>query len=132
MRTLEHIGIAVKDLQSSIDLFTKLLNTECYKTEVVESEGVTTAFFKVGDCKVELLEATDADSPVAKFLAKRGEGIHHMAFEVNNIEAEMKRLSEAGFQLMSDMPKPGADGKIVCFLHPKTSGGVLIELCQSA
>lgn len=132
MKALEHIGIAVKDLKSSIDLFTKLLHSECYKTEVVESEGVTTAFFKVGDSKVELLEATNLESPVAKFIARRGEGIHHLAFEVDDIRAEMKRLSVVGFQLLNDEPVSGADNKLVCFLHPKSTGGVLIELCQSA
>jgi len=130
MKALEHIGIAVKNLEESKQLFSKLLNAECYKVEEVPTEGVTTAFFSVGNTKVELLEATSDDSPVAKFLEKRGEGVHHIAFEVEDIRAEMKRLSEAGFQLLSEEPKPGADNKLVCFLHPKSAGGVLVELCQ--
>jgi methylmalonyl-CoA/ethylmalonyl-CoA epimerase len=127
---IEHIGIAVKELSTSIPLFEQLLNTPCYKTEGVETEGVNTAFFQTGDSKIELLEATKENSPIAKFIAKKGEGIHHMAFEVENIEAEMKRLQALGFELLSDTPKPGADNKRVCFLHPKTTNGVLIELCQ--
>lgn len=127
---LEHIGIAVKELSTSIPLFEQLLNTPCYKTEGVETEGVSTAFFQTGDSKIELLEATKENSPIAKFIAKKGEGIHHMAFEVENIEAEMKRLRALGFELLSDTPKPGADNKRVCFLHPKSTNGVLIELCQ--
>jgi len=130
MKKIEHIGIAVKSLQQSIGLFEQLLNTPCYKAEGVESEGVTTAFFQTGDSKIELLEATREDSPIAKFIAKKGEGIHHIAFEVADIEAEMKRLSEAGFELLNTAPKHGADNKLVCFLHPKSTNGVLVELCQ--
>jgi len=127
---LEHIGIAVKELTTSIPLFEQLLNTPCYKTEEVPTEGVSTAFFQTGDSKIELLEATKETSPIAKFIGKKGEGIHHIAFEVDNIEAEMKRLQALGFELLSDTPKPGADNKRVCFLHPKTTNGVLVELCQ--
>lgn len=130
MKSLEHIGIAVTDLKSSIELFATLLDTPCYKQEVVESEGVATAFFRTGESKVELLEATNRASPVAKFIEKRGEGVHHIAFEVEDIRAEMKRLSEAGFQLTHSEPRPGADNKLVCFIHPKTAGGILVELCQ--
>jgi len=127
---LEHIGIAIKQLNISIPLFEQLLNTPCYKTETVESEGVNTAFFLTGDSKIELLEATKDSSPISKFIEKKGEGIHHMAFEVENIEAEIKRLSALGFELLNTTPKNGADNKLVCFLHPKTTNGVLIELCQ--
>jgi methylmalonyl-CoA/ethylmalonyl-CoA epimerase len=127
---VEHIGIAVKDLSASNILFEKLLKTKNYKTEKVESEKVNTSFFKSGETKIELLESTDAGSPIAKFIEKRGEGIHHIAFEVENIFEEMKRMKEDGFQLLSDEPKPGADNKLVCFLHPKTTNGILIELCQ--
>jgi methylmalonyl-CoA/ethylmalonyl-CoA epimerase len=127
---LEHIGIAVKELSTSVPLFEQLLNTPCYKTEEVPTEGVSTAFFQTGDSKIELLEATKDTSPIAKFIGKKGEGIHHIAFEVENIEAEMKRLQALGFELLSDTPKPGADNKRVCFLHPKTTNGVLVELCQ--
>jgi methylmalonyl-CoA/ethylmalonyl-CoA epimerase len=131
MLELEHIGIAVKDLKTSIGLFSNLLNTDCYKTEVVESEGVTTAFFRAGGSKVELLEALDPDSPVGRFISRRGEGIHHIAFEVPDIRSEMERLTRGGYQVLGAEPKPGADGKLVCFLHPKSTGGVLVELCQS-
>jgi methylmalonyl-CoA/ethylmalonyl-CoA epimerase len=130
MLKVEHIGIAVKELQNSIPLFEQLLNTPCYKTEEVASEGVNTAFYKSGDTKIELLEATKEESPIAKFVAKKGEGIHHIAFEVENIEAEMKRLQALGFELLNEIPKNGADNKLVCFLHPKTTNGVLVELCQ--
>ncbi|HYD22653.1 MAG TPA: methylmalonyl-CoA epimerase [Flavipsychrobacter sp.] len=130
MQKIEHLGIAVKELAKSIPLFEQLLNTPCYKTEEVASEGVNTAFFKVGDSKVELLEATKPDSPIAKFIEKKGEGIHHIAFDVENIEAEMKRLAALGFELLNETPKRGADNKLVCFLHPTTTNGVLIELCQ--
>ena len=126
----EHLGIAVKELKNSIPLFEQLLNTPCYKTENVASEGVKTAFFMTGESKIELLEADNPNSPIAKFIDKRGEGIHHIAFEVENIEAEMKRLAALGFQLLSETPKKGADNKLVCFLHPKTTNGVLIELTQ--
>lgn len=130
MLKIEHLGIAVRQLQDSIPLFEQLLNTPCYKTEEVSSENVNTAFFQVADSKIELLEATAPHSPIAKFIDKKGPGIHHIAFDVENIEAEMKRLSALGFELLNDTPKPGADNKLVCFLHPKTTNGVLIELCQ--
>lgn len=130
MLKIEHLGIAVKELTASIPLFEQLLNTPCYKTETVDSEGVNTAFFLTGDAKIELLEATKPESPISKFIDKKGPGIHHIAFEVENIEAEMKRLSALGFELLNETPKNGADNKLVCFLHPKTTNGVLIELCQ--
>lgn len=130
MLRIEHLGIAVKELEKSIPLFEQLLNTSCYKTEKVDTEGVNTAFFQTGESKIELLEATKEDSPIQKFVDKKGEGIHHIAFEVENIEAEMKRLSALGFELLNTVPKNGADNKLVCFLHPKTTNGVLIELCQ--
>jgi methylmalonyl-CoA/ethylmalonyl-CoA epimerase len=130
MLKIEHLGIAVKQLNDAIPLFEQLLNTPCYKTEEVASEGVSTAFFQTGDAKIELLEATNEASPIAKFITKKGEGIHHIAFEVENIEAEMKRLQALGFELLNETPKNGADNKLVCFLHPKTTNGVLIELCQ--
>jgi methylmalonyl-CoA/ethylmalonyl-CoA epimerase len=130
MLRLEHLGIAVADLKASIPLFEQLLNTPCYKTEPVDSEGVNTAFFAIGESKIELLEATKPDSPIQKFIDKKGQGIHHIAFEVENIEAEMKRLQALGFELLNPIPKKGADNKLICFLHPKTTNGVLIELCQ--
>ena len=130
MLKIEHLGIAVSDLEKSLPLFEQLLNTPCYKTEKVEREGVNTAFFQTGESKIELLEATTPDSPIQKYIDKKGEGIHHIAFEVENIEAEMKRLSALGFELLSDQPKDGADNKLICFLHPKSTNGVLIELCQ--
>jgi len=127
---VEHIGIAVKDISASNDLFSKLLNISPYKMEEVESEGVKTSFFKVNQTKIELLEATKPESAIAKFIEKKGEGIHHLAFEVGDIEAEMKRLEGEGFVLLNTIPKKGADNKLVCFLHPKGTNGVLIELCQ--
>lgn len=130
MKYIEHIGIAVKDLDISEALFEKLLNTKSYKREIVESEKVTTSFFKTGNNKIELLEASNPDSAIAKFIEKRGEGLHHIAFEVENIEAEMFRLKQEGFQLLRDKPFRGADNKLVCFVHPKSANGVLIELCQ--
>lgn len=130
MIRVEHIGIAVKNLEAAVPLFEKLLNTTCYKTETVASEGVNTAFFQNGETKLELLEATKAESPIAKFLDKKGEGMHHIAFEVADIKAEMARLSAEGFVLLNAEPKQGADNKLVCFLHPKETHGVLIELCQ--
>jgi methylmalonyl-CoA/ethylmalonyl-CoA epimerase len=130
MLKIEHLGIAVKNLDIAVPLYEQLLNTPCYKLETVETEGVNTAFFQTGQEKIELLEATNEDSPIAKFIAKKGEGIHHVAFEVENIEAEMKRLAALGFQLLNDVPKNGADNKLVCFLHPKSTNGVLVELCQ--
>ena len=130
MLKIEHLGIAVKNLEQSNQLFTKLLGTAPYKMEKVETEGVATSFFKIGESKIELLEATSIDSPIAKFLEKKGEGIHHIAFDVHDIYAEMKRLQGEGFKLLSEVPKKGADNKLICFLHPKDSNGVLIELCQ--
>lgn len=130
MLKIEHIGIAVRELAQSVPLFEKLLNTTCYKTEQVESEQVSTAFFKTGDTKIELLESSTAEGVIAKYIDKKGEGIHHIAFEVADIEAEMKRLAAEGFVLLNDKPKPGADNKLVCFLHPKSTNGVLIELCM--
>ena len=130
MLRIEHLGIAVKNLNDSIPLFEQLLSTPCYKTESVASENVSTAFFQTGESKIELLEATDESSAIAKFIAKKGEGIHHIAFEVENIEAEMRRLAALGFEILNAEPKNGADNKLVCFLHPKTTNGVLIELCQ--
>lgn len=130
MKKVEHIGIAVKEITNSENLFSKLLHIDAYKNEIVKSEGVSTTFFSIGGTKIELLEATDDDSPIAKFIAKRGEGIHHIAFEVENIESEMIRLRDEGFVLLNDSPKKGADNKLVCFIHPKSANGVLIELCQ--
>ncbi|MCC7301081.1 MAG: methylmalonyl-CoA epimerase [Bacteroidia bacterium] len=130
MKKIEHIGIAVASLENANMLFTKLLGRAPYKTEQVESEQVRTSFYQTGDSKVELLEATGPGSPIAKFVQKRGEGIHHIAFEVEDIREEMKRLSREGFTLLSEEPKKGADNKLICFLHPKETGGVLIELCQ--
>ncbi|MDP4131183.1 MAG: methylmalonyl-CoA epimerase [Bacteroidota bacterium] len=130
MQKIDHIGIAVKNLASSILLFEKLLNRSCYKIETVESEAVKTAFFALGNDKLELLESTDPDGIIAKYIAKHGEGVHHIALAVTDIEAEMKRLAEDGFQLLQDRPRPGADHKLVCFLHPKSTNGVLIELCM--
>ncbi len=130
MRKIEHLGIAVKDLTASNELFSKLLNVPPYKTESVESEGVNTAFFQMGETKIELLEATNPDSPIAKFIEKRGEGIHHIAFDVTDIYAEVARLKAEGFTVLNETPKPGADNKLVVFLHPKSTNGVLIELCQ--
>ena len=131
MQQVEHIGIAVKNLDISIPLFEMLLNTNCYKTETVDSEKVNTAFFQTGSTKIELLESSSSDGVISKFIEKKGEGIHHIAFEVADIEAEMKRLSNEGFQLLNEIPKKGADNKLVCFLHPKGTNGVLVELCQS-
>lgn len=130
MLKVEHIGIAVKGLEQSIPLYESLLNTSCYKTEVVDSEKVNTAFFRKGDTKIELLESTDPEGVIARFIDKKGEGIHHIAFEVADIEAEMARLRAEGFTLLNETPKKGADHKLVCFLHPKGTHGVLVELCQ--
>lgn len=130
MLKVEHIGIAVKNLASSISLFEKLLNTSCYKTEAVESEKVTTAFLKTGETKIELLESTDPDGVIARFIEKKGEGTHHIAFEVSDIVAEMERMKNEGFVLLNEKPKAGADNKLVCFLHPKHTNGILIELCM--
>jgi len=130
MQKIEHIGIAVRSLSDAVPLFEKLLNTPCYKTESVESEKVNTAFFQTGPNKIELLESSDPDGVIAKYVEKKGEGIHHIALDVADIEAEMKRLKKEGFVLLNEKPKPGADNKLVCFLHPKHTNGVLIELCQ--
>ena len=127
---LEHIGIAVKDLAASNELFSKLFNSSPYKQEIVGSEHVITSFFQTGASKIEVLAATDPNSAIAKFIEKKGEGIHHMAFEVADIHAEMKRLASEGFQLINENPKKGADNKLVCFLHPKSTNSVLIELCM--
>ncbi len=127
---IEHLGIAVKDCEQANKLFSLLLGSDPYKSESVESEMVKTSFFKIGESKVELLESTDPSGPIGKFIEKRGEGIHHVAFEVDNIHVMMKQLSASGFQLLSDEPKRGADNKLVCFLHPKSTMGVLVELCQ--
>ncbi len=130
MLKIEHIGIAVKDLEQSNALFTKLFGKAPYKLEKVASENVSTSFFMMGENKIELLEATDPLSPIAKFIEKKGEGIHHIAFEVTDIHAEMKRLQNEGFIVLSEQAKKGADNKLICFLHPKDTNGVLIELCQ--
>lgn len=130
MKKIEHIGIAVKDIEVSNDLFGKLFDKEHYKTEIVESEGVMTSFFKVGPNKIELLQATNDESPIAKFIAKKGEGIHHIAFAVDNIYEEIERLTNQGFKMIHNEPKKGADNKLIAFLHPKATNGVLIELCQ--
>ena len=130
MLKVEHIGIAVRTLAESVPLFEKLLNSQCYKTEVVESEKVNTAFFKTKDTKIELLESIDENGVISKFIDKKGEGLHHIAFEVDNIETEMERLKNEGFILLNEKPKKGADNKLICFLHPKSTNGVLIELCE--
>ena len=130
MQKIEHIGIAVLDLDKSEELYENLLGVKSYKREVVESEGVITSFFKAGINKVELLQSINEEGVIAKFIEKKGEGIHHIAYAVTDIVAEMKRLSSEGFTLLSEEPKKGADNKWVCFLHPKTTGGVLVELCQ--
>jgi methylmalonyl-CoA/ethylmalonyl-CoA epimerase len=127
---IEHIGIAVKNLQQANDLYSKLFSEAPYKSEEVDSEKVITSFFKNGPNKIELLAATDEQSAIAKFIEKKGEGIHHIAFAVDNIYEEMKRLKNEGFQLLSESPKKGADNKLVCFVHPKSANGVLVELCQ--
>ena len=130
MRKIEHIGIAVHDLENSNELFSKLFGQAAYKTEEVVSEGVKTSFFMCGPNKIELLEATNEDSPIAKFLEKKGEGIHHIAFDVEDIYTEIERLKLEGFTVLNETPKKGADNKLVAFLHPRTTNGVLIELCQ--
>ena len=129
-KKVEHIGIAIKNFDDANTLFAKLFGKEHYKVEAVESEGVSTSFFQLGETKIELLEATKPDSPIAKFIEKRGEGIHHIAYEVDNIETEMQRLKNEGFRLLNETPKKGADNKLICFLHPKSTNGVLVELCQ--
>lgn len=130
MNKIEHIGIAVKNLAAANELYEKLLGVAPYKTEELESEGVKTSFFRCGESKIELLEASNESSPIAKFITKRGEGIHHLAFSVDDINKEIKRLTAEGFELLSETPKKGADNKLVVFLHPKSASGVLVELCQ--
>lgn len=130
MKKIEHIGIAVKDIATSIEIYEKLLGSDSYKLEEVESEGVKTAFFRIGESKIELLEASSSNSPIAKFIEKRGEGMHHIAFDVEDIESEIKRLEADGFQLINKVAKEGADNKLIAFLHPKSTAGVLVELCQ--
>lgn len=130
LKKVEHIGIAVKNLENSNNLFAKLFGKDHYKVEKVESEGVSTSFFMLGETKIELLEATNPDSAIAKFIEKKGEGIHHIAYEVDDIYAEMERLKKEGFELIHQQPKEGADNKLICFLHPKSTNGVLVELCQ--
>ena len=132
MNKIEHIGIAVKNINEANEVYKILLGVEPYKMEKVDAEGVNTSFFKCGESKIELLEATSMDSPIAKFIDKRGEGIHHIAFAVDDIRAEVQRLVNEGFRVLSEMPKIGADGKLVVFLHPKSANGVLVELCQDA
>jgi len=130
MNKIEHIGIAVKDLSVSVPLFEKLLESSCYKTEQVETEKVNTAFFRQGDTKIELLEGMEPDGVISRYISKRGEGLHHIAFEVSDIYAEIRRLKAEGFVLLNEEPKEGADNKLVCFLHPKSANGVLVELCM--
>lgn len=130
MQKIEHVGIAVKNLEDSVALYEKLLNSLCYKTELVENEKVNTAFLMAGSTKIELLESTDPEGVIARYIEKKGEGIHHIAFEVQDIEAEMTRLKKEGFALLNEKARPGADNKMVCFLHPRHTNGVLIELCM--
>ena len=131
MLNIDHIGIAVKELANAVPLYERLLNSQCYKTEIVEGENVTTSFLTTGQTKIELLQSNTAEGVIANFIAKKGEGVHHIAFEVDNIELEMARLKSEGFTLLSEKPKLGADNKLVCFIHPKDVHGVLIEICQS-
>jgi methylmalonyl-CoA/ethylmalonyl-CoA epimerase len=130
LNKIEHLGIAVKSIEKSARMYEALLGKPSYKTEIVESEGVSTMFFQIGESKIELLEATKSDSPIAKFIEKKGEGIHHIAYDVSDIDAELERLQEEGFELIHITPKDGADNKRIAFLHPKSTGGVLVELCQ--
>lgn len=130
MRKIEHLGVAVSNLDEAIPLYEKLLNTPCYKIEEVGSEFVKTAFFQVGESKIELVAATNPDSTIAKYIEKRGQGLHHIAFDVENIETEIERLENEGFQLIQRTPKNGADNKLIAFLHPKSTSGMLVELCQ--
>lgn len=130
LKKIEHLGIAVESIQDSLRIYETLLGTSCYKTEMVESEGVKTAFIQIGESKIELLEATNPESPIAKFLAKKGKGIHHIAFETSDIEYEIERLKNEGFELIHQTPKDGADNKRIAFLHPKSTDGILVELCQ--
>lgn len=129
-KKIEHIGIAVKDLKNANELFSKLFGKDHYKTEAVESENVSTSFFMLGETKIELVAATNEDSAISKFIEKKGEGIHHIAYEVDDIQKEMERLKTEGFELIHQQPKDGADNKLICFLHPKSTNGVLVELCQ--
>ncbi len=130
MQKIEHLGIAVNDLKASNELFRKLLGKESYKEELVDGEGVNTSFFQIGDTKIELLQATREDSPIAKFISKKSEGIHHIAFDVKDIFVEVERLKSEGFEILNETPKEGADNKLVVFLNPKSTNGVLVELCQ--
>lgn len=130
MNKIEHIGIAVKSLETAVPLYERLLGIKSYKKEQVIAENVITEFFMIGNSKIELLEATSVESAIAKFIKKKGEGMHHIAYAVDDIHAEMHRLKSEGFNLLNDVPKHGADNKLVCFVHPKDAGGVLIELCQ--
>lgn len=130
VKRIEHLGIAVKSISDSLESFEKLLGTNCYKEEIVESEGVKTAFIQIGESKIELLEAINPESPIAKFLEKRGSGFHHVAFEVDDIDSELSRLKKEGFVLIHESPKDGADNKRIAFLHPKSTEGLLVELCQ--
>ena len=130
MKKIEHIGIAVSNLEESNLIYSKLLNTQSYKTEPVDSEGVITSFFKVGKTKIELIQGINEENAISKFIHKKGEGIHHIAFEVEDILLEIKRLKKEGFKIINETPKKGADNKLICFIHPKSSSGVLIELCQ--
>ena len=130
MEHIEHLGIAVKDLAASIPVYEKLLNTKCYKREAVDSENVITAFFQTSNNKIELLQATSDESAIAKFIDKKGEGVHHVAYAVSDIHAEMERLKKDGFRILNNQPKRGADNKLICFVHPKDASGVLTELCQ--
>ena len=131
MLSVEHIGIAVKDLTIAVPLYEKLLNSQCYKTEKVDTEGVLTAFLQAGDTKIALLEGVNPSGVIARFVERKGEGLHHVAFEVEDIEAEMQRLRALGFVLLNEEPKRGADNKLVCFVHPRSTGGVLVELCMT-
>lgn len=130
IKKIEHLGIAVENIAASTKIYEKLLGTECYKLEEVESEGVKTAFFQIGETKIELLEATNENSAIAKFLSKKGKGIHHIAFDTDDIEGEIDRLKKEGFELIHQTPKNGADNKIIAFLHPKSTDSILVELCQ--
>ena len=129
-RKIEHLGIAVESIEKSLAIYESLLGKSCYKTEIVESEFVKTAFIHVGESKIELLEAINPDSPIAKFLVKKGQGFHHVAFDVDDIEAEISRLEKEGFELIHQSPKEGADNKLIAFLHPKSTEGLLVEICQ--
>jgi len=131
VKQLEHIGIAVSDMEKAIELYSRLLGRKPYKEEVVESEGVRTVFFRLGEVKIELLEGIGPDNPIDRFVAKRGAGIHHLAFEVEDITDAIRYCKEQGFRLVNEVPRPGADNKMICFIHPKSADGVLIELCQS-